>query len=73
MATSDKAAATDADTQLLVTLATVAPGTQLRDGLERILRGRTGGLFVLGYDKEVEALCSGGLHLGRRVLSHPAP
>ena len=52
-----------ADTQLLVTLATVAPGTVLRDGLERILRGRTGGLFVLGYNKDVEALCSGGFTL----------
>ncbi|MGB2838977.1 MAG: DNA integrity scanning diadenylate cyclase DisA, partial [Actinomycetes bacterium] len=52
-----------ADTQLLATLATVAPGTVLRDGLERILRGRTGGLFVLGYNKDVEALCSGGFTL----------
>jgi diadenylate cyclase len=53
----------EADTQLLVTLATVAPGTPLRDGLERILRGRTGGLMVLGYDKDVEAICSGGFTL----------
>ena len=29
------------------TLAAVAPGTALRDGLERILRGNTGGLVVL--------------------------
>ena len=63
VASSDKTAAADAETQLLVTLATVAPGTSLRDGLERILRGRTGGLFVLGYDKDVEALCSGGFTL----------
>ena len=34
-------------------LAAVAPGTQLRDGLERILRGNTGGLIVLGYDRTV--------------------
>ena len=53
----------EADTQLLVTLATVAPGTPLRDGLERILRGRTGGLMVLGYDKDVESICSGGFTL----------
>jgi diadenylate cyclase len=38
----------------------MAPGTALRDGLERMLRGRTGGLVVLGYDSTVEALCSGG-------------
>ena len=59
MAASDKTAS-DLDGQLRATLATMAPGTALRDGLERILRGRTGGLVVLGYDKGVEALCSGG-------------
>ncbi|MGW3468023.1 DNA integrity scanning diadenylate cyclase DisA [Saccharopolyspora sp. NPDC000995] len=49
--------------QLRGTLARLAPGTALRDGLERILRGRTGGLIVLGYDPAVEALCDGGFHL----------
>lgn len=44
-------------------LAKVAPGTPLRDGLERILRGQTGGLIVLGYNKTVERLCSGGFQL----------
>ncbi len=38
----------------------MAPGTALRDGLERILRGNTGALIVLGYDAAVEALCTGG-------------
>lgn len=41
----------------------VAPGTELRDGLERILRGRTGAIVVLGYDETVEAICSGGFKL----------
>ena len=45
------------------TLMAVAPGTELRDGLERILRGRTGALIVLGYDDLVESLCSGGFDL----------
>ena len=45
------------------TLAAVAPGTSLRDGLERILRGRTGALIVLGDDRAVEALCTGGFFL----------
>src|SRR6059058_3967151 len=45
------------------TLAVVAPGTALRDGLERILRGNTGGLVVLGHDKTVESLCTGGFPL----------
>ncbi len=35
----------------------------LRDGLERILRGHTGALIVLGYDKTVESLCTGGFPL----------
>ena len=30
------------------TIARLAPGTALRDGLERILRGRTGALILIG-------------------------
>jgi diadenylate cyclase len=45
------------------TLARLAPGTALRDGLERILRGRTGGLVVLGHDHAVESICDGGFRL----------
>ncbi|TDD95340.1 DNA integrity scanning diadenylate cyclase DisA [Jiangella asiatica] len=44
-------------------LAAVAPGTALREGLERILRGRTGALVVLGYDKTIEAMSTGGFSL----------
>ncbi len=44
-------------------LARVAPGTELRDGLERILRGRTGALIVLGDNDVVESICSGGFQL----------
>jgi diadenylate cyclase len=51
------------DTDLRPTLATVAPGTPLREGLERILRGNTGGLIVLGFDRAVEAMCTGGFEL----------
>ncbi|WP_308104448.1 DNA integrity scanning diadenylate cyclase DisA [Actinocorallia sp. API 0066] len=51
------------DDRRRATLAAVAPGTQLRDGLERILRGHTGGLIVLGYDKAVQELCTGGFEL----------
>lgn len=45
------------------TLAAVAPGTELREGLERVLRGRTGALVVLGNDKTVESICTGGFQL----------
>ena len=53
----------DREVPLRATLALVAPGTALRDGLERILRGRTGALIVLGHDKTVEGLCTGGFPL----------
>jgi diadenylate cyclase len=58
--------ATDRSAQTLrlrATLASIAPGTALRDGLERILRGRTGALIVLGYDRTVESLSTGGFTL----------
>jgi diadenylate cyclase len=48
---------------LRANLALMAPGTALRDGLERILRGRTGALIVLGYDAVVETICTGGFPL----------
>ncbi|QSB17049.1 DNA integrity scanning diadenylate cyclase DisA [Natronosporangium hydrolyticum] len=48
---------------LRANLALMAPGTALRDGLERILRGRTGALIVLGYDDVVESMCTGGFPL----------
>ena len=44
-------------------LSSLAPGTELRSGLERILRGRTGALIVLGHDRMIESLCSGGFTL----------
>ena len=51
------------DTVLRDTLALVAPGTVLRDGLERILRGRTGAIIVMGMNRTVESISSGGFHL----------
>nr|WP_040518118.1 DNA integrity scanning diadenylate cyclase DisA [Gordonia neofelifaecis] len=49
--------------QIRSALRRVAPGTGLRDGLERILRGGTGALIVLGYDDDTERICDGGFHL----------
>lgn len=69
MAPVDRSAVTADDNLLLDTLASVAPGTELREGLERVLRGRTGCLVVLGYDKTVEALCSGGFILDVEFLA----
>ncbi|UYM07840.1 DNA integrity scanning diadenylate cyclase DisA [Solicola gregarius] len=45
------------------TMGSIAPGTPLREGLERILRGRTGGLIVLGHDKTIESISTGGFEL----------
>ena len=53
----------DETLRLRATLASIAPGTALRDGLERILRGRTGALIVLGHDKTVDSIATGGFDL----------
>jgi diadenylate cyclase len=53
----------DVESQLRAVIASVAPGTTLRDGLERILRGNTGGLVVLGTDRTVETMATGGFAL----------
>ena len=53
----------DLDARMREVLAMVAPGTPLRDGLERILRGRTGALVVLGLDRSVESLTRSGFTL----------
>jgi diadenylate cyclase len=44
-------------------LAAVAPGTPLREGLDRILQGNRGALIVIGDGPEVLAICSGGFLL----------
>ncbi len=56
-------ASPDDATRLRETLARIAPGTQFRDGLERILRGRTGALIVVGHDRSVESILTGGFTL----------
>ena len=70
MAANDRAAApgksggsSGTEALMRASLSAVAPGTALRDGLERILRGNTGGLIVLGMDKTVESMCTGGFVL----------
>ena len=41
-------------------IAQLAPGTPLRDGLDRIVSGHTGALVVLGTNPELEAISTGG-------------
>ncbi len=48
---------------LRTTLSSVAPGSPLREGLERVLRGRTGALIVIGQDRIVDSISTGGFAL----------
>lgn len=49
--------------ELLHILKSVAPGTELRDGLENILKARTGALIVIGDSDEVMTLADGGFKI----------
>ncbi len=48
---------------LLEALAIVAPGTPLREGLDRIIKASMGALIVVGDGPEVLNICSGGFLL----------
>lgn len=41
----------------------VAPGTPFRDGLENVLRAKTGALIVVGYSEEVMEVVDGGFSI----------
>ncbi|MEX2562922.1 MAG: DNA integrity scanning diadenylate cyclase DisA [Nitriliruptoraceae bacterium] len=45
----------------------LAPGTDLREGVERIIRAHRGSLMVIGWTQEIEPLLSGGF-----VIDSPA-
>lgn len=45
---------------MLKVLRAVAPGTPLREGLENILRAKTGGLIVIGDSPEITEIAEGG-------------
>ncbi|HEV8650327.1 MAG TPA: DNA integrity scanning diadenylate cyclase DisA [Actinomycetes bacterium] len=51
------------DDRLIQALQQVAPGTHLREGLERILRAEKGALVVLGAPPQVQALFTGGFRI----------
>src|SRR5215471_11389566 len=48
---------------LLAALLLVAPGTSLRQGIERVMQGRMGALLVVGAGPDVLGVCSGGVLL----------
>jgi len=59
------------DRSRLDILRAIAPGTPLRNAIELILRQETGALIVLGYGRDIEAICTGGFHLDGADF-HPA-
>lgn len=57
------------DDRLRAGLEKVAPGTVLREGLERILRAETGALLVLGDGGPIPPICSGGFRIDEVITA----
>jgi len=57
------------DDRLLSVLQKVAPGTALREGIDRIIRAGKGAIIVLGTGDEVERIVSGGFRLETKFTS----
>lgn len=57
------------DDRMLTVLQKVAPGTALREGIDRIIRAGKGAIIVLGNSAEVDALVSGGFKLATKFTS----
>ncbi|WP_010245530.1 DNA integrity scanning diadenylate cyclase DisA [Acetivibrio cellulolyticus] len=53
------------DLEFLEVLRLVAPGTPLREGLESILKARTGAIIVIGDSQEVMNLVDGGFFINK--------
>ncbi|MGZ8691441.1 MAG: DNA integrity scanning diadenylate cyclase DisA [Gaiellaceae bacterium] len=51
------------DPELLAALRRIAPGTELRQGMDDIIRSREGALIVIGDPNELSVLFSGGIRL----------
>lgn len=49
--------------ELVDILKMIAPGTQIREGLDNILKAKTGGLIVIGNMKEIETIVDGGFYV----------
>ena len=51
------------DNDMLEILKLIAPGTPIREGLENILKAKTGGLIVIGDSKDVMNIVDGGFSI----------
>lgn len=53
--------------EMWAALKMVAPGTVLREGIENVLRAKTGGLIVLSDSAAVKSICGGGFHIDEEI------
>lgn len=51
------------DTEKLEALKKIAPGTAFREGLENILRAKTGAIIIVGDDEEINTVVDGGFNI----------
>lgn len=51
------------DEELVNILKTIAPGTKIREGLDNILKAKTGALIIIGDSKEIMDLVDGGFKI----------
>lgn len=51
------------ENELIEVLKLMAPGTPLRDGLENVLKAKTGGLIVVGNQENVLRIIDGGFYI----------
>src|SRR5918912_2159445 len=51
------------DPKILAAVGRIAPGTELRQGIDDVIRSREGALIVIGEPSELAFLLSGGIRL----------
>lgn len=59
----------DKEVDTIEILKLIAPGTDIREGLENILKAKTGALIVIGDSKEVLDLVDGGFNINEEYTS----
>lgn len=57
------------DKELMGILSMMAPGTLLREGMENILKAKTGGLILIGDDEKMLKLTDGGFNINSEYSS----
>ena len=57
------------ETSVMDILKLIAPGTPIREGLENILKAKTGALIVIGDTKEVLDIVDGGFSINEEYTA----